>query len=387
MKKKALSGMLSILIVLSILSGCSNVRDHDDPYPTDPGSSGTAPTLPTATAPAPTQPETTMAATPTVPETTVTEPTVTEPTIPETTATEPTATEPTVPETTATEPTVTKPTVPETTATEPTVTEPTVPEPPTTEPTVPEPTKPEKPKYEFINAIHSRAELEAMDTTLNAYGQGIHVNDQNRPYGALDAQAVYGAYDAFFIAPADGSIYLTFDEGYENGYTPQILDVLKAKNVKAVFFVTMDYCKREPDLVRRMIDEGHAVGNHSVHHKSMPTLTIDEMADEVMVLHEYVKEHFNYEMHLFRPPMGQYSEQSLAVVQNLGYKTVDWSFAYYDYEPEDQPEQAAAYDRIVGAAHSGAIYLLHAVSETNTAILGDVIDALLSLGYDLKLFN
>lgn len=384
MKKKVLSGMLSMALLLSMLSGCSNTRDHD--ATTDPSPSVTGPTLPALT-----EPETTAAAPtvtqPTVPETTATKPTVPETTIPETTTPQPTVTEPTIPEATATEPTVTEPTVPETTVPPPTLPEPTVPETTATEPTVPEPTKPVKPKYEFLDAIHSRAQLEAMDTTLNAYGQGIHVNDQNRPYGALDAQAVYGKYDAYFIAPADGSIYLTFDEGYENGYTPQILDVLKEKGVKAVFFVTMDYCQQEPDLVRRMIDEGHAVGNHSVHHKSMPTLTIDQMADEVMILHEYVKERFGYEMHLFRPPMGQYSEQSLAVVQNLGYKTVDWSFAYYDYEPEDQPEQSAAYDRVVGAAHSGAIYLLHAISETNTAILGDVIDALLGSGYDLKLFD
>lgn len=361
MKKKYLSRTLSVLIVLSILSGCAPKPSQDDPDPTVPTTSPTAPTVPETTATVPTTPEAT------IPETTQTEATVSDPTVPQ-----PTEPAPTIPETTVPEPTVPDPTVPETT---------------TPQPTGPLPTQPEAPKYDFADAIYSRAELEAMDTTLNGYGQGIHVDDWNRPYGALDAQKTYGKYDAFFIAPPDGSMYLTFDEGYENGYTPQILDVLKEKEVKAVFFVTMDYCKSDPELVRRMIDEGHTVGNHSVHHKSMPTLTIDEMVDEVMGLHDYVKEHFGYEMHLFRPPMGQFSQQSLAVVQNLGYKTVDWSFAYYDYEPEDQPTPAAAYDRIIGAAHDGAIYLLHAVSQTNTAILGALIDAFQRAGYELKPFS
>jgi peptidoglycan-N-acetylmuramic acid deacetylase len=235
--------------------------------------------------------------------------------------------------------------------------------------------------------IYTLDELKGMSTTKTGYGPGVQVDEKNRPVGATSLQKKHGKYEAYFIAPDDGNLYLTFDEGYENGYTPKILDTLKEKNVKAVFFVTMAYCKSHPELVQRMIDEGHAVGNHSVSHLSMPTLSITKMVEEVMGLHEYVKEHFGYEMHLFRPPMGEYSVQSLAVLHNLGYKTVEWSFAYYDYDTKNQMEPSKAFDKVMGAAHSGGIFLLHAVSKTNTEILGDVIDACRNQGLNLALFS
>lgn len=235
--------------------------------------------------------------------------------------------------------------------------------------------------------IFSISELKELDSTKKGYGPGAQVDASNRPLGAITLQERYGEYDAYFIAPDDGALYLTFDEGYENGYTSTILDVLKEKNVKAVFFVTLSYCKKNPNLVRRMIDEGHAVGNHSVSHLSMPTLSVETMIDEVMVLHDYVLENFDYEMHLFRPPMGEYSKQSLAVLQYLGYKTVEWSFAYADYDTANQMDPDKAYAKVVGAAHGGGIFLLHAVSKTNTEILGDVIDEFQRQGYNLALFS
>lgn len=284
------------------------------------------------------------------------------------------------------DPTAPKETDPsETTQTDPSETEQT--DPSGTEQTDPtDPTEP-KPTPGVEQGLYTRAELEAMDTTVNGWGLGPNTDDGNRPIDATRAQEKYGQYDAYYIVPSDGKIYLTFDEGYENGYTAQILDVLKEKDVKAVFFVTMQYAKEEPELIQRMIDEGHVVGNHTVRHKSMPTLGVDEMIQEVVGLHEYILDNFGYEMSLFRPPMGEFSVQSLAVLQNLGYKTVEWSFAYYDYAVDDQPEHQKAYDKIVGAAHSGAIYLLHAVSETNTAVLGDVIDAFRAQGFELALME
>ncbi|MBQ8475289.1 MAG: polysaccharide deacetylase family protein, partial [Clostridia bacterium] len=177
------------------------------------------------------------------------------------------------------------------------------------------------------------------------------------------------------------------DECYENGYTSTILDTLAAKGVKAVFFVTMQYCRSQPAIVQRIINEGHVLGNHSVNHYSMPTLSIDQMEYEILELHNYILNTYGYEMFLFRPPMGEFSTQSLAVTQNLGYKTVHWSFAYLDYDTANQPEYYAALDRVTGAAHSGAIYLLHAVSATNTAILGDVIDSFRNQGYTIGLFK
>ena len=130
----------------------------------------------------------------------------------------------------------------------------------------------------------------------------------------------------------DKTVYLTFDEGYEAGYTAQILDVLKENNVKATFFITAHYMNTQPELVKRMIDEGHIVGNHTVNHKSMPDLSEEQIKDEIMKLHSSIYDKFGYEMKYIRPPMGEYSERTLAIMKNLAYTTVLWSFAYDDSE-------------------------------------------------------
>ena len=246
--------------------------------------------------------------------------------------------------------------------------------------------------------LYTREELEAMDTTYSTSGFGAgRGSNHARPSTPVSEQKKYSQYDAHFIGADTKTAYLTFDCGYEyyatdaNGkkypVTGKILDVLKEKNIKGVFFITMDYAEMEPALVQRMIDEGHIVGNHSVNHLVMPSLTIDEMVQEVMGLHDYVLENFGYKMHLFRPPTGAYSIQSLAVLQNLGYKTVLWSFQHYDYDTNDQPSYDTAYKVITNNSHNGAIYLLHAISEANAAVLGDVIDYLHSEGYEIKLFS
>lgn len=253
------------------------------------------------------------------------------------------------------------------------------------------------PPENTVGTAYTRAELEAMESESKTYGPGT-TSDGKRPAYAVDLQKKYEQYGANFIAPESNAIYLTFDCGYEYSYqdgsgktirvTEWILDTLKEKNVKAVFFVTMSYCKSQPDLVQRMIAEGHSVGNHSNNHpSSMADLTIDEMIYEVLSLHDYVKEHFDYEMHLFRPPTGAFSTQSLAVVQSLGYKTVHWSFAHNDWSPDNQPDVTKAYNTITGRHHGGAIYLLHAVSTTNATVLGDVIDFFREQGYELELFQ
>jgi len=330
-----------------------------------------APSQPTVPTQSPTQPTQTQPATkPTVP-----------PTEPTTVPTEPT-TAPTEPTTAPTEPTST-PTEPPTESTKP-----------TTEPSQPAPSEPVN--DELIGSLYTRRQLMAMSNTGHGYGPGS-ASGGNRPPYPDPLQEKYGKYGANFVAPDNGNIYLTFDCGYEhtatdangNKYrvTEKILDVLKEKDVKAVFFVTMYYVKDQPDLVRRMIDEGHTVGNHSNNHPVMPTLTIDKMVYEVMSLHDYVKETFGYEMTLFRFPTGEYSERSLAVLQSLGYKSVHWSFAYVDYDTESQPNRAKALEHITGSHHSGAIYLLHAISTTNASVLGDAIDFFRSEGYNLELFS
>ncbi len=218
------------------------------------------------------------------------------------------------------------------------------------------------------------------------FGQGLRLDNLNRPYGALDFNSAFGKYDSYAIKEtSEKVIYLTFDQGYENGYTTKILDVLKAKNVKATFFVLTDYAKRNSELVKRMIDEGHTVGNHSVHHYSMPTLDINTAKEEINGLHKYMEEQYKYEMFLFRPPMGEYSEKSLAITQQCGYKTVLWSYAYADWDTKKQMEPAVALEKLKKSAHPGCIYLLHSVSSTNAAILGDFIDYLKTQGYQFSI--
>lgn len=218
----------------------------------------------------------------------------------------------------------------------------------------------------------------------NGWGQGTQVDADNRPISCTSFQEKYGKYDAVFIKEKSKDFYLTFDEGYENGFTSKILDVLKEKKVPAVFFVTYDYVKRNPDLIKRMIDEGHVVGNHSYNHPSMPSLSLEKAAEEITKLHDYVKKTFGYTMTLFRPPMGEYSEQTLALAKELGYQTVFWSFAYPDWDPKKQPEESKALEKTLKMCHGGAVYLLHAVSETNTNILGRFIDGVREKGLEFK---
>lgn len=223
--------------------------------------------------------------------------------------------------------------------------------------------------------------ISKLNNEFHGWGQGTIVDDQNVPVGCTDFQNLYGKYSADFVKDTDKTVTLTFDEGYENGYTGEILDVLKEKQCPAVFFVTLPYAKAEPELIQRMVEEGHIVGNHTANHPSMPKTELTQQVNEIAELHDYIQSNFGVEMSLFRPPMGEFSEQSLAVTQALGYRSVFWSFAYKDWDPDSQPEQTAALKRTTEAAHNGAIYLLHAVSKTNTEILGSFIDTLRSQGY------
>lgn len=223
------------------------------------------------------------------------------------------------------------------------------------------------------------------DTKIG-YGQGREVDDKNRPVGALTAQERYGGLGGVFIGDdEDKTIYLTFDEGYENGYTADILDTLKQKQVTATFYVTMDYVGKNPYLIRRMIDEGHEVGNHTCSHPSLPDISDDEFFEELNRLEQHIKDNFGgYTTATLRPPMGEFSERTLELAQNMGYKTVLWSFAYNDWNVDSQPNPDEAFKRITEATHNGAVYLLHAVSKTNTEILPRVIDYWLDNGYSVK---
>ncbi len=180
------------------------------------------------------------------------------------------------------------------------------------------------------------------------------------------------------------SVYLTFDEGYEAGYTEKILDVLKENDVKATFFITAHYVNSQPDLVKRMINEGHIVGNHTVNHKSMPEISEEALTKEIMELHQVIYEKFGYEMKYLRPPKGEFSERTLKQTNQLGYKTIMWSFAYEDWDENKQPEEENAKNKILNNLHNGEIMLLHGNSKTNTNILDYIIKETKNMGYEFK---
>lgn len=237
---------------------------------------------------------------------------------------------------------------------------------------------------EEIETTLSKSDIESLDNTLIGYGQGVQMNDDNVPLGATDFNSSYSVYGAYALSDSSKKITLTFDQGYENGYTAKILDTLKEKKVHAVFFVLLDYAEKNPDLIKRMIDEGHTVANHSATHPSFPNISTDEMIDEVMQVHDYIKGKYDYDMTLFRFPKGEFSQKALAVVQSCGYKSVFWSFAYADWDTNAQPAHDEALERIVDSAHEGAVYLLHSVSETNAAVLGDAIDGIRANGFEFN---
>ncbi|WP_454970113.1 polysaccharide deacetylase family protein [Eubacterium sp.] len=224
------------------------------------------------------------------------------------------------------------------------------------------------------------AGLDSLSTEKIVWGPG-NIVEHKQPNDPLLLQKRFANMNAQWLLNDEKKICLTFDEGYENGYTPQILDTLKEKGVKAIFFVTYDFASQNPDLVKRMIDEGHIVGNHSYRHYTMDEVSDDVAKEEVSYLHKYVKDKFGYTMSYFRFPKGEFSERSLQIVKDLGYKSVFWSFAYADWDPDNQTEENQAFTHICESTHPGAILLLHAVSKTNADILGKVIDDVKKQGY------
>ena len=196
--------------------------------------------------------------------------------------------------------------------------------------------------------------------------------------------------DAYYLGDTSQKvIYLTFDEGYENGNTGKILDILKELNIPAAFFVVKPYIDKDPDLIKRMAEEGHIVGNHSVHHPSMAQIHDKEkFKAELTGVEEAYKEVTGEDMpKFFRPPMGKYSEESLKMTKELGYKTIFWTFAYKDWLINDQPAEGYAVDKICKGSHPGCIMLLHAVSDTNTKVLKNALKTLQDEGYEFKSLN
>ncbi len=199
--------------------------------------------------------------------------------------------------------------------------------------------------------------------------------------------AILEKYGAIYLKNADQKVvYLTFDCGYENGYTPKILDVLKEKDAKAIFFVTGDYIDSSSDIISRMLDEGHLVGTHTNHHNNMALLSSEDFIDEILSNEEKLKSHIPDapDMIYYRPPMGAASEWALAMAQAMGLTTVFWSWTQYDYDLDNQPDPYTALENAKSGLRPGCVYLLHAVSPTNASILGDLIDFIRAQGYEIR---
>jgi len=210
-------------------------------------------------------------------------------------------------------------------------------------------------------------------------------NENHKPSGSGESFPIE-QYSAYYLdrtaTEEDKVFYITFDCGYENGFTPSILDTLAEKNVKAIFFVTKDFVVKNPEYVIRMKEEGHLVGNHTVRHLSSPTLTPEELAAELYDVAVTMEELTGYSIDpFFRTPMGDYSERVLKVVQDMGYTSAFWSIAYYDYDVNNQPGKDYVVDHFNTYHHNGCIALIHNISESNTQALGDVLDLLRDAGY------
>jgi peptidoglycan-N-acetylmuramic acid deacetylase len=181
-------------------------------------------------------------------------------------------------------------------------------------------------------------------------------------------------------------VYLTFDAGYENGNTPKILDALKKHNAPAAFFLVGNYLNREPELVKRMVEEGHIVGNHTTTHPDMSAIQSEEkFSVELSALNEKYKAIIGEDMKkYYRPPQGKFSEDNLRMAQKLGYKTIFWSLAYVDWYEDNQPPIESAMKTLKTRVHPGAIVLLHSTSSTNAEILDAILTEWENMGYTFK---
>ena len=191
-------------------------------------------------------------------------------------------------------------------------------------------------------------------------------------------------YDAYYRDDTgDKILYLTFDAGYENGNTAAILDALKKHDAPATFFVVGNYLTSSPDLVKRMQEEGHTVGNHTFHHPDMSAIsTREDFAKELQDVETLYEEITGQPLTKFyRPPQGKYSESNLKMAQELGYRTFFWSLAYVDWYEDDQPSKEEAFDKLLSRIHPGAIVLLHSTSSTNAQILDELLTRWEEMGY------
>ena len=224
--------------------------------------------------------------------------------------------------------------------------------------------------------------LQGEEVETGAWGLSFRTQGA-APMGPVN-QTVLRGYDAAYLGDTGRKvIYLTFDAGYENGCTAQILDILQEHKVQAAFFLVGNYLEQNADLVRRMVAEGHTVGNHTMHHPDMSKISnLAAFQKELEDLEALYRQITGQEMAKFyRPPQGTYSEENLKMAQQLGYKTVFWSLAYVDWNNNSQPTADYAFGKLIPRIHNGAVVLLHSTSQTNAQILDELLTRWEDMGY------
>ena len=217
-----------------------------------------------------------------------------------------------------------------------------------------------------------------------SWGLGFGADgSETQPTGSLSKEEL-AEYDAWYLgADTEKVLYLTFDCGYENGNTEKILDALHKHNAKATFFVMGHFLESAPDLVKRMKEEGHMVGNHTWHHPDMDTIAEEaKFREELDLVAAKYKEITGEELnHFYRPPQGKYNLNNLAMAKKLGYQTIFWSLAYVDWNVDAQPTKEEAFSKLTGRVHPGAVVLLHNTSKTNGEILDELLTKWEEMGY------
>ena len=226
------------------------------------------------------------------------------------------------------------------------------------------------------NSVH-------IQNQVDNWGLGGYGENGEKPTGNVSSQEL-AKYDAYYLSDTQEKVlYLTFDEGYENGNTEPILDALKKHNVSATFFVVGHYLETAPELVKRMVAEGHTVGNHTYHHPDMSSISdMESFRQEMEEVEKLYKEITGQEMvKYYRPPQGKYSMENLKMAQELGYHTFFWSLAYVDWYKDKQPSKEEAFSNLLGRIHPGSIVLLHSTSATNGQILDELLGKWEERGY------
>lgn len=236
----------------------------------------------------------------------------------------------------------------------------------------------------LAHTVSSLRNREALPASASCDNWGLSFQQEGKPPVANVTSDYLKQFQAHYIADTtDPVIYLTFDAGYENGNTAAILDALKKHNAPAAFFLVGNYLETSPELVKRMVAEGHTVGNHTWHHPDMSKIADQaSFSEELSKLEQKYREVTGQTMKkYYRPPQGKYSEANLKMAKDMGYHTFFWSLAYVDWYENKQPTHEEAFKKLLGRIHPGAIVLLHSTSKTNGEILDELLTKWEEMGF------